>query len=80
MLPVEVEYAQIIRFVQIVRHGDEMVRVTLFCQPKRNLEGNKFFDPLRGCYELAASIAACLSIKQANATTCRPAKVVSYRS
>ena len=46
MLPVEVEYGQIMRFVQIVRHGDEMVRVVLLCQPKRNLEGNKFFDPL----------------------------------
>ena len=34
----------------------------------------------RGCYEPAASEAACLSMKQTKATTCRPAKVLAYRS
>ncbi len=36
-------------------------------------------DP-RGCYGLVASTAACLSMMQANATTCRPARVLAYRS
>ena len=43
--------------------------------PKREGLG----DP-RGCYEPAARIAACLSMKQTNATTCNPAKVLAYRS
>ena len=53
-------------------------------RPRRiqpNLGPRKATPATKACYEPAASIAACFSMKQTNATTCRPAKVrAAWRS
>jgi hypothetical protein len=52
-------------------------------RPRRiqpNLGPRKATPETRACYEPAASIAACLSMKQTNTTMCRPANVRAWRS